>query len=273
VTDIDILKIIRGFFLMVVLIFVVGAAVIVVSGIVTEKKEVEINESLAEEMTGPYRDDGHDIRIESLAAEREEMNARGDPGDDERATPSDSEKNAAVFDTGRPRSRKALIEIALEYNGYIPFASGGRSFEKGFHKYRSGIDNRGKPPELQTGLDSWGYVMWLFRNTFGEDGDEWLSPEALSKTAAEVKREDLQVGDIGMLYPPGENGNHFGVCVGYIDGIPVFSHCANIPAEGYPCGNSRLSCLSAEEDLYMHGSAPVGFTCFFRPAVAWEEEP
>lgn len=271
-TDTGMLRIIRNFFLLILVIFIAGAAVVTVSGLLEEKKEAEINESLVSEMTGPDRVDGHDSRLESLAAEREEINSHGEPGDEEESIPTDKEKNARTFDTGRAHSRKTLIELALEYNGYIPFASGGRSFDKGFHKYTDGIDNRGRAPELQTGLDSWGYVLWLFRNTFGTVGEEWLDPESFAGKASEVEKENLEVGDIGMLSGPGEAGNHFGVCIGFIDGIPVFSHCANIPADRYPLGNSRLSFLSGSTDLYLQGSPPVGFTRFYRPLVSWEVE-
>ncbi len=270
-TDTGMYKIIRGFFLLVLIIFIAGAAVTVASGILEEKKEAEINESLMAEMTGPGREDGHDVRLESLAAEKEEINTRGEPGDEEGIL-TDKEKNERAFDTGRAHSRKALIELALRYNGHIPFASGGRSFDKGFHIYAYGIDNRGRAPELQTGLDSWGYVLWLFRNTFGTVGEEWLDPKSFAGAASEVEKESLEVGDIGMLCGPGEDENHYGVCVGFLDGVPVFTHCANIFADRYPLGNSRLSFLSGSTDLYLQGSPPVGFTRFFRPLVSWEVE-
>jgi len=270
--DKEILKIIKGFLLAVGILFVAGAVTVTVSGILSEKRESEVNASLEAEMTGPNRVDSHDIRLEALMEEKESMYARGDAGDEEGRQYTDKELNAAVFDTGRRHTRKALIELALEYNGYIPYAQGGRSFDKGFHKYPGGIDNRGKGSELQTGLDSWGYVIWLFRNTLGATGDEWLSPETIAETSMEVAESALEVGDVGMLLPPGSSGNHYGVCVGFIDGIPVFSHCANVPADKYPCGNNRLSYLESSTGLYLHGSAPVAFTFFFRPESGWEEE-
>lgn len=271
-TDTKILRIVRNFFILALVLFFAGTVIVVGSGLMEEKREETFNESLAAEIAGPDRIDGHDARLESMAAEREELNSRGDPGDDEFTQLTDKEKNAGSFDTGRAHSRKALIELALEYNGYIPFASGGRSFDRGFHKYASGIDNRGRAPELQTGLDSWGYILWLFRNTFGTLGDEWLDPETFAGTAAEVEEESLEVGDIGMLRMPEETGNHYGVCIGFLEGIPVFSHCANIPADRYPLGNSRLSFLSSGTGRYLQGAAPVGFTHFYRPPVRWEVE-
>ena len=270
--DTDILRIIKTFFLVIGILFIVGAATVVATGLVAERKEAEVNASIEAEMNGPNRVDGHDIRLEAEMEAREEMYARGDAGDDEDRRYTDKELIASVFDTGRKHSRKALIELALGYNGCIPYAQGGRSYDKGFHKYPGGIDNRGKLPELQTGLDSWGYVVWLFRNTNGSAGDEWLSPEAFAGASMEVTESGLEVGDVGMLSEPGSSGNHYGVCVGFLDGIPVFSHCANIPADGYPCGNSRLSYLASSTALYLHGSAPVRFTCFYRPGNSWEEE-
>ena len=193
----------------------------------------------------------------------------GDPGDDgeEFEDPLDT-----VFIPKRPVSRRSLTELALEYNWNIPYSEGKTYFYQGFPIYNEGIDNRGLPKERQTGLGSYGYVLWLYKNVFGTLDREWLDVNKFYSSGREVGVHELEVGDIGMMSPAGSTPNHFGVCIGFSGEHPVFSHCLNSPTEKYPLGCTRLSFLKGENDDYIQGSAPVEFTVFFRPDAEWGEE-
>ena len=263
-------KAVKIILLIILLVFVAGAFMVVMSELSVQKNGELVSESASKPLTTSERIESHEMNSLVPVEEREEEFSRGEAGDDSQRY-SDNQMIVKPFETERPRARTVLTELALEYDGVIPYASGGRSFDKGFHKYASGIDNRGKAPELQTGLDSWGYVVWLFKNVFGALDEAWLEPESLVSTGKTVNKEEIRVGDIGMMYPAGKVPNHYGVCIGFSGNKPVFSHCVNIPKEHYPLGCTRLSFLAADSQEYIDMSGPVSFTVFFRPDLNWED--
>lgn len=260
-------RIIKTVFAVLAVVFVVGAVAIIVSGL-HEEKEVAASLESVELENGPFfGSDDHGAPGGPGIAVEDGYSETGEPGDDDEK----EDPRTVVFTPDVPASRKSLIDLALEYDGYIPYAAGGRYYHKGFPKYPDGIDNRGAAPDMQTGMDSYGYVYWLYKNVFGSLTEEWFDISTLYETAMSVQAGELQVGDIGMMEAADSKRNHFGVCVGFINGHPVFTHCLNSPVEKYPMGNNRLSFLKSEFNGYIRGSAPVEFREFIRPAVNWED--
>ena len=263
-------RLIKIVFAVLAVVFVIGAAVIIVSGLHEEREESAAVESIEQEMGNGsfFGSDDHGAPGAPGLAVEDPYSETGEPGDDgEKEHP-----RKYVFTPVVPATRKRLIDLALEYDGFIPYATGGRYYYDGFPKYPGGIDNRGAAPEQQTGMDSYGYVYWLYKNVFGSLGEEWFDISTLYETAMSVSVSDIQVGDIGMMQPADSKRNHFGVCVGFINGHPVFTHCLNSPVEKYPLGNNRLSFVKSDFNSYIRGSAPVEFKEFIRPAVNWEGE-
>lgn len=166
------------------------------------------------------------------------------------------------------QSSEDMLAFVYQYLGYIPFADGGRFYGTGYFKAPDGVDNRIQEP---VGMDSLGYVIWLYRNVFGICSEDFENPIILYGNSQKVKIEDLKVGDIGMYTDQLGVPNHFGVFVGYDHGIPVFAHCAGIAVPKYPCGNDRLSFLRAAVEDYYMGNAPVELNFFFRPEVPWTD--
>ena len=165
------------------------------------------------------------------------------------------------------KTKEGMVAFILDYMGYIPFADGGRFYGTGYFKSPDGVDNRIQSP---AGMDSLGYVIWVYRNVFGSCSEKLENPVANLQEWQQVSVENLQIGDIGMYTDKAGERNHFGIFVGYDHGIPVFSHCSGLMALKYPCGNDRLSFLKSMTSLYYMGNAPVEFNFFFRLDVPWE---
>lgn len=170
------------------------------------------------------------------------------------------------------KTRWNLFQLAYSYNGKIPYCVGGRFWQQGYPVIDGGIDNRNLPEGVSMGMDSLGYVIWLYRNMFGICDEEMEAPVALLYEKYKINKEQLEVGDIGMATLNSDE-NHYGVCIGYDHGIPVFTHCDSSPSELYPGGTTRFSYLSASAKRYYMGNRPVDLQYFFRPPnILWEEE-
>lgn len=162
-----------------------------------------------------------------------------------------------------------LISLALSYNGKIPYAPNGRYWLLDYPIFLDGIDNRLLPADMVIGLDSKGYVIWLFRNVFGICDPLIETPTELYKEY-QVNSDSLQVGDIGMLTINKNEKNHIGVCIGYFEDVPIFSHCDSYADINYPCGNTRISYLKSYRDEYFLCKPPVDFQYFIRLPL-WED--
>ena len=169
--------------------------------------------------------------------------------------------------------RIALANLCVEYNEMIPFSPEGRYYGEGFDKCPDGYDNRYwiESTGIGYGLDSSGYLIWLFRNVFGETPIGMEDLYQLSQTKQRLTMEELQVGDICMTSDQ-EMDTHYGVIAGFVDGVPVVSHCDNVYSVKFPMGSTRFSYISSVKNEYLGTSAPVDFTIFFRLVDEWEDE-
>lgn len=186
-----------------------------------------------------------------------------DPGEDHYDW---NEQN--TIDASEAPAYWALTELALEYNNKIPFALGGRYGRTGYPVVDSGIDNRYHPEDSKMGMDSLGYIMWLYRNLFGTYDGQLEDPTSMY-TDCSVSIDELRIGDVGMITLD-RDGNHFGICVGFIEDKAVFSHCDSAPHQLYPGGVNRLTFLASQTDEYLEGQAPTDFLYFVRPMAEWE---
>lgn len=219
---------------------------------------------------------GHVAKEEKMAVEEHtyaageeiplESTCIGDPGESDEIELSINSKFSV---DNSMEKRKYMLKLVFDHNGYIPFADGQRYYGKGYFKSPDGIDNlRNSSP---VGMDSLGYVIWVYRNTFGYCDPLFNNPIEYYQKSQKVTVSELQVGDVGMYTNDEGEKNHFGIFVGYEQGIPVFSHCSNLVAPKYPCGNDRLSFLQSSTNSYYLGNAPVELNYFFRPDMPWEE--
>ena len=170
-------------------------------------------------------------------------------------------------------SKKALVELAVTYNKKIPFCVGGidESNTNGYYVSPGGVDNYKLGEYLKHGMSSQGYVIWLFRNTFSSAPAEFLDLVTAYKNGNQQTVATLEIGDIGLLTDDPWEANHYGVCVGFIDGVPLFSHCGPYPTKDYPMGTTHISFLKSARDSFYNGSAPVEFTCFYRPSLLYSD--
>lgn len=196
---------------------------------------------------------GKEERSESLIQFQQ-----GDIGVEENDAPAREDVIAITRDSD---ARVRMIKLIEEYHGYIPFLDGETYYGEGYFKSEEGVDNRSGDAY---GMDSLGYVIWVYRNTFGSADKELEEGVSFLKTKTEVPADKLRVGDIGVYSPDEQIPNHYGIYVGDYDGVPVFSHLSGECAEKYPCGHDRYSFLRSARDSYFQGNAPVEFTKFYR---------
>lgn len=165
-----------------------------------------------------------------------------------------------------PMSKEGFASFLLEYDKLIAYKDGGRRYDLSMPTYKAVLSSMGT--NEYEGLDSLGFVDWAYRIVTGTSLKNIETPITLYEQSAKVNLDDLQIGDIGM-YSKEESGNHFGIFVGKIDGIPVFAHCANIPIRNMQKGCLQFSYLSSVKDKALNDSPAVSFSYFFRPDVEW----
>lgn len=191
----------------------------------------------------------------------------GDSGDDVTGTLG---HGGSIVPYGERGSRKTLITLAIDRDRCIPFCSAGfdESKEQGYVN-SGGVDNYSAA--YPHGMTSASYVVWLYRNTFGDCDAELYDLPHLYERSQKVSQSELLPGDIGMYYCDGEDGNHFGVCIGFYEGVPLFTHCSSLGTDEFPAGCNRISFLKSASDRYFQGSEPMDFRYFFRPDVTWSD--
>ena len=157
----------------------------------------------------------------------------------------------------------AFLITALEYNEKIPFTDGGEYYGIGFPLLPDIPAGYLDPSAGSIGLDSLGYVRWLYKNAIGYTPNSLENPLDYLTTAS-VSIKDLQIGDVGICqYEDGQI--HYGVFLGYYREIPIFTHCDSCPLAGYPYGANRLSFVSSVCDQHLNGSPAADFKIFIRP--------
>lgn len=119
--------------------------------------------------------------------------------------------------------QKNLITVAQSLIGQVPYEWGGKSKFAGYDNtwWSFNDDNE------QNGLDCSGYVQWIFRTAgYPEELCKKLLSTASTLDAGfqDISKEDLEVGDVGLLYKTAKEGtNHIGMYVG--DGKWI--HCSS----------------------------------------------
>lgn len=182
----------------------------------------------------------------------------GDPG------LTEQELRTPAAGKTRDRTRNALAELLLEYDGYVPYLKDGRLWQETIPKLDHGVDNWNGNLADGYGVDSLGYVLWAYYQLFHI---AIPNPAEAYRNGNRIPVDGLLTGDVGMEEYQEGIPNHYGIFIGYDDEIPVFAHCTSIPYPGYPGGVSRLSSIG---DKYYMGTAPATFQYFTRPDVEWE---
>lgn len=134
--------------------------------------------------------------------------------------------------------QQTIVDSAVSLRGKIHYFWGGKSGASGWDEAwgelrtveSTGSDTSGK--ELPYGMDCSGYVAWCYvqlgysltevENAFGiGTWYQWENSEPIAW-------RDVKVGDIAFMNKyPTNDGNHIGICVGFLDGKPVFAHCSS----------------------------------------------
>lgn len=157
-----------------------------------------------------------------------------------------------------------ISTLCVEYNKKIPFNDGGRSYAKGFFKQDT-YDNSAYQPGNGYGLDSKGYLIWLFRNALGYTPDGLKDGKNIREHAKPVTQNNLQVGDICFLYEPeATTSNLCGVVAGFLDGDVVVSVCDNYQTEDFPYGSTHFVFIAGQKDSCLDVYPPVHFQAFYR---------
>ncbi len=162
--------------------------------------------------------------------------------------------------------RENITSLCVEFDGLIPFSYQGRSYALGFDKQISGYDNSVYPVGRGYGLDSFGYVVWVFRNAAGHTPEALKEPDPFSPaTITEISCSELKVGDICSYYDIGTtDGNVLGVVAGFRDGVPVVSMADNRATKEFPYGCNHLAYIESIQDEVLGDYPPEPFTCFYR---------
>lgn len=162
-------------------------------------------------------------------------------------------------------------ELCVTYAGKIPFLEGGREYGLEFVD----LTNYHKTPmdttSMKIGLDSTGYLIWLYRNTFGFTPKGMNHLYQLYQTEKRISsKEDLRVGDICMQ----EQGkkNYYGVIAGFIKEEPVVAWCDSQATNLYKNGASKLGYIKKYTNKYLNGTAPGEFRYFFRLDLDWGDD-
>ncbi len=117
--------------------------------------------------------------------------------------------------------RRDIIITAMSLMGQVPYQWGGKASKPGYDRtWWTFVDNE------QKGLDCSGFVQWAYMTTgFGKDvTNNLVSTSQITSSLAQISREDLQPGDIGILHPRGSTEtNHTGIYIG--DGYWI--HCSS----------------------------------------------
>lgn len=179
---------------------------------------------------------------------------------------SDEELQSPVAKDKTVQTRKELVRMALEGVGNIPFLEGGNLTNGQFPQLW--MDNRFLEKEFRTGLDSLGYVQWLYSQLFQEPITD---PAEEFRQGKRIVLEELRTGDVVMREYQEGTANHYGVFLGYDREIPVVVHCDSGPWPRFPEGVLKLSAIGGEGEYYM-GTPAEDFSYFSRPAVVWDEE-
>lgn len=156
----------------------------------------------------------------------------------------------------------------LEYNMMVPYVQGG-SAEERLKKYDKGIQEEDLKDEYFHGVDSEGYVKWLYAKIFNTDIIVGTLFSYLENCTKIVDFSTLQIGDICSI-EDSTNANLYGV-VAYIneDGTVIVSLCDSSPNEKFVTGSVRLAYIQSQKNSYYENSMPVNFNVFYRPNVKW----
>ena len=102
--------------------------------------------------------------------------------------------------------RKRIIETAMLLEGKIPYDWGGKPVNPGWNEKW----NR------SNGLDCSGYVQWVYWTALGIDSG-LESTYAISSSCKRINKNDLQPGDLGLMFKGGStegHTNHVGIYLG-----------------------------------------------------------
>lgn len=132
---------------------------------------------------------------------------------------------------------KTIVDSSVSLVGMVHYFWGGKSRVKGWD------ENWGEPrlvtsegsgttgQTLPFGLDCSGFVTWVYMQIdTDEDMYELIGEGTWNQwnKSTPIAWKDIRVGDLAFQYEyPGSSGNHVGICVGFLNGRPVFAHCSS----------------------------------------------
>ena len=174
-------------------------------------------------------------------------------------------------------TKKLLIETAFDCNGCLVYAPDNSS-EEWRSGYIKGTSDENYNPLLDFyaeedtgGINSEGYVVWLFRQVFGIVPDSFENVIGMYKSGEKILKENLEVGDIGMSSLDSSADTRYGVCIGFKEGSPVFTHLSPVADKGKKSGTNYISYLKELKDAPLNGVEPISLKYFVRPDVEWVE--
>lgn len=90
--------------------------------------------------------------------------------------------------------RKQIVEAGLSLLGKIPYQWGGKATNGGWNE-RWNIDGNG--------MDCSGFIEWVYWTVKGCPNEDLRSTVVIASKQEQIDYEELQIGDLGMIYPTG----------------------------------------------------------------------
>ena len=131
---------------------------------------------------------------------------------------------------------RVIAESAASLVGKVHYFWGGKSFVKGWDDRWGSlapVESAGSPTTGETrpfGLDCSGYITWIFMQTDIENARALIGEGTYNQwmKSSPIEWSDIRIGDLVFRNEyPGASSNHVAVCIGFLNGRPVFAHCSS----------------------------------------------
>ena len=139
----------------------------------------------------------------------------------------------ALLPEDLPQDRKEIAAFALAAVGRVNYQWGGKASGSGWSATFGSAtpDEKGRV----NGLDCSGFVQWVYRSALGRSVP---GSTAGFGGYAQIRKADLEIGDLGFYNTPGSSENHIGIYVGKDEyGNDTWVHCAGSTGSTYGSGN------------------------------------
>lgn len=179
---------------------------------------------------------------------------------------SENEERSELFPAESLQEvRSRLIGLAEDYNEMIPYGHLGRSWSYGYFKQEDGYENiLYDSCSNGLGIDSLGYVIWIYRNSLGHTPSELQGEFTVSNLRHPIRADEAQIGDMCMTAARDQDVCYGVVCGFSAEGHMIITMCDNIPNTRFKYGCNHLAYVKNDYNEYLGDYTAVDFTNFYR---------